>query len=421
MNNHRFRFHCIAQITLILCIVFFKFSMSISYGQITYVPYRVGDKFGISDIKGNLVLPATYNNIQPLYGTRDYFEGYKILPSAKRNISFIRGNKVLIKDKYFQKFSLSKRFIVGIYPVPDAYKKTYDQNVIIPNRLELFTLEGKPIFQDSTQFISFLETNRSTFDEQIFLLKDKGNKQQLVSFNANTYQIENVWMAQIQIESYKIIHNSRNKILELEYLTAKKERRIAGFSVGDTQVNRLFDSLMKTSEPIDENNREGNYRSAIDSDPVGLGGAPIDMGNAQRPIDTATFVCYGVQKSFIDNLPEQSLYFRNGKPSYPYSLKRTATTVGLTYGKTDSLVLPNIYDEIYYLRDNAFILKSEHRYGLYIFFARKPILIAPIFDLIPSTTTMYYSEEDGYIVALYDRNLKFWCYANQNGQLYYKP
>ena len=77
---------------ILFCLIFFPLN-TFSQNQVL-VPFRVGDKFGLSDLKGQLIYPAEYDKI-----TLRYNDPAGVFYAKKENkTTFFYKNIILIKD-----------------------------------------------------------------------------------------------------------------------------------------------------------------------------------------------------------------------------------------------------------------------------------------------------------------------------------
>lgn len=98
---------------------------------------------------------------------------------------------------------------------------------------------------------------------------------------------------------------------------------------------------------------------------------------------------------------------------------------GLYQVYSKSFVIPIAYDEIIFAnfdgRNGGHILRNGSKYGVYIYDYPKSKTIEPIFDKMPLLVNYNYFGEKKPLFKLYDDTGKLFCYANENGTLFYKP
>ena len=98
---------------------------------------------------------------------------------------------------------------------------------------------------------------------------------------------------------------------------------------------------------------------------------------------------------------------------------------GLYSAYKKEYTLPIIYDEIIFAefdgRNGGHIVRNGDKYGVYIYDYPNNLTISPVFDKIPLLVDYNYFGKGIPLFKLYDSNGKLFCYANENGKLYFKP
>jgi len=107
--------------------------------------------------------------------------------------------------------------------------------------------------------------------------------------------------------------------------------------------------------------------------------------------------------------------------SYRYMVKENGK-YGYKDNKKDTLLIPVKYDEILSgdagsVFGRSFIMRNENKYILH--FWNKPITEQPVFDYLPLLEKSNFVKDGFHLIRLYDKDNKFFCYANQDGKLYY--
>lgn len=104
------------------------------YSQSVLVPYRVGDKFGFADLKGNMIIPAEYD--YPLLRQR-YPKGF-FCADKKGKTTVISDNKIIIQDSECSNFDNYKNKFIAA-----KKEKVYGESKSFKTKEELLNYEKR--------------------------------------------------------------------------------------------------------------------------------------------------------------------------------------------------------------------------------------------------------------------------------------
>ena len=130
---------------IIIAVLLFTFTAI--HAQDIRVPFRVGDKFGLSDEKGNLIVAAEYDEINFMEPSFQYFQYTKIIRDSIQSVygrwltnevhiaGVLHKDKILIEDnKTYRSFRIySDHFIAG------------SNNMYQPENSMLYNLKGQKL------------------------------------------------------------------------------------------------------------------------------------------------------------------------------------------------------------------------------------------------------------------------------------
>lgn len=395
--------------TYLLLLLTFSF-----YSSQIFVPYRQGDKFGISDENGKLVVPAQFDNIA--VGYNDDFTGIKSTPTLKK--SYILKDRIILKDTDFAYFQNEGQFVKGV-TIKD--RKAYNGSHGNPNYLSmnLYNLKGEQILNRSYNNIVVIdesETKGMALKETALLL---------------LYSSENNYgLYQIDKKQKKIIktffENSKNVDTDYEkfpksFSITYDENRIKKKLLIDFENGKIKSS--KTEEMVYSNDyRDGYGRSGYSSYEATR--MPIMEGEKNPVPENSEGKIIHVRASFEDKTPEE-LSFETTDSSYDYAyIKKEKNKFGyFLTGEKKYLIMPK-YDKImiadgHGVFASGFIVKNSDNYQFLVFMNKTHEFTTPESKMIPYFFRRDYGKKGFQLFKMFDKDNKFFCYADQNGKLYY--
>ena len=72
-------------------------------GQSVSIPYRVGDKFGLADEKGKMIIQPDFDLIEPGYNSNQWFTAYTFKDGVALS-SLIYKNRIIISNKKYKDY-----------------------------------------------------------------------------------------------------------------------------------------------------------------------------------------------------------------------------------------------------------------------------------------------------------------------------
>ncbi|WP_294821572.1 WG repeat-containing protein [uncultured Flavobacterium sp.] len=175
------------KICLLIAVLLFQFG----YSQNILVPYRVKDKWGLSDINGKLVVAATYDKISM---GRNFPDGY--FSFGKGEISgILYGKKEILAGQYDEFEVIEKKFIVAksksSFPGGRSYTpKEYEELRRKRDASYLFSLTGKNLHPEGFK-------NARVFDTLGASTKHKGHARFMLFLSENFYKQKSIFVYDI--------------------------------------------------------------------------------------------------------------------------------------------------------------------------------------------------------------------------------
>jgi WG containing repeat len=204
-------------------ILFCCFAATTCFAQTALIPYRVGDKWGLSDEKGTLVVPTTYDYMRYLEG--HYFEcanrktptdtsanaRRRAAPNARESYTkgLFRENQLLIAPQEFPNFLIREHFIIA------------SENPYRPENCVLYNLKGEKIIAETMNTLYINDkrdvgqlgrvSQRYTLLSIIFRQKRRAEKTTSIAiFDNETQQIDSYLLD--KVSDFKVEKNQQYRI-----------------------------------------------------------------------------------------------------------------------------------------------------------------------------------------------------------------
>lgn len=378
----------------------------ITLGAQIYVPYRKGNKFGISDENGKILLTPNFDKIKIL--TDSTFIGF-IINGDNFNSSFINKNKVIILNKDFLTFSETEGLILGT-----RSKSAYRDYRNIEE--EIFSMHGNSIlgkpYENITVLNYFRNPNTLLKNKALISVADKNTKSLFLydlikneivkKYYENVRVIDSELNKQTNSFNSKYIENRQGKMLTINF----KNREI------------LNDEVISIS--IQNPKNSYNYNNEIPS-PSAIQQSREDLSQSKEI--QQGFMRYYKLKENPD--PQNLEHLEFDKTEINSSLTQINGKWGLKDLKTENWILEPVYDEIILFNTPSpfsyfYAILQNKKYGLYYYHNKEDSkIIKPIFNNIPYIHTFDYGKKGFHLIKLFDEKGNLICFANNKGKLYY--
>jgi hypothetical protein len=424
----------------VLSILIFSVNL---YSQEIGVPFRVGNKFGISNKDGKMLIQPQFDFIKVnTVGDNFFFEAY----TAENNrtlSSLIFNNKVIIGNKTYSDYHVDVNFFIATEYILEKnqsnglFYKTGEIN-------NLYNFNGERIFQEDLADIVIIEDfedtsisendlPKNTLQELLFVTKDLSGKYSLFVYDKKTKKIVSSFFKKTPY--LEITYNYQNYYLDktitciYEDVTGKgikiklkKENTKFKISTNEsieikkkpqrTQVYNMLPEFEATLEKntFSEKKFIKKYNESEEKKILNISSVKVKKDFYYLPVKVETIENCNVELNADDN--------------YAVWDKEK---IGLYSVHANSLIIPNSYDAIVKdetLQNNykcppVFILINQNKYGLFIYDSPKNKIIEPVFDKIPLLVDYNYFGKSQPLLKLYDQNGNLFSYCNEEGKIYY--
>lgn len=408
------------------------------FSQENGLPFRVGDKFGISDKNGTIIIKPEYDYISVnLEKGKAYFQAFTIKDTTSLS-SFIFNNKIIINNKDYSDYHIDGNFIIATkYQLKKNARSGRIQKTGEINYL--YDFDGKKIFDEGLAIISITEDFENTsvmhepkkgLQELLIITKDLSGKFSILVYNKLSKKITRTLLNKTPFlnVNYNYEDNYTDRTITCIYEDETGKGKKIKIKIENNQFKIYNTEIADISKRNNRSNRGDDYDLTIDH--MTVEDAPAEKntpqnfsGNEQKKILTINRIEIKTDLYYLPKSVEEIEFIDktfNENERYILSSKGKAGLFNV-YDKT--LLVPIKYDEIMEdgsSRDRAaYILKDNKKYGIFIYDAPNHKIIEPIFDKIPTLTEYNYFGKGQPLLKLFDENGKFFCYSNQEGKLYY--
>lgn len=384
------------------------------------VPYRVGDKFGISDEKGKIVVNAVYDDIEILDG-HDFLAFTKEGDHYKK--SYISRTKVILKDTDYDYFQEKFGLIIAEKMKREVYFGDHNKAT------DLFSFTGQRIFDKTFNYIVLIEDEKkhALKDEILILTNDSKGYYSLILLNKKTFKtvktfFENAILADTNYDKFP-------EQLKVDYVLARQNYK--QLLTIDFKNGKILNS---TNEILGEGHKNGYERESYYSDvPVprasmyteAMKEEPREKEKQKNPNQSLVIKEGEIHKKYWDPNIAERLRFRDKKLSEEYAvLINIKGKWGYFNNQNSAWILPPEYDEIFYqdakcVFCESFVVKKDNQYQYIEKVSKKADYSTPYFTYYPLLKVKNYGKPGFYLYKLYDKDGKFVCYANGEGKKYY--
>ncbi len=387
------------------------FSVICAFGQPTYVPYRVGNKFGVANEAGELKVAAGYDNVR-LCEQANYLAFYKGT-DAKFTSSLSYKDKIIIADRAYHTYSTANDIIsalTGQFGSASGSKRQGNRIVHIYNNKGERIFPGDYLYCDI--FSDFDYPNQSnlvllgTYDrmENFNLVVYDKKQRKVISTLINNIKTESIDDDNVFYENVLLITgapvNNMTTIYEISLLDEEYK-----------MVTRQIASQPKYEDYSYHN--IGPFHGTLDGRSTEL-----------KP----TFELYpSIDKIDMSDKPFKRNLLVRGDHHLALHLEiiTESDKKGVKLKRDNKTLIPAEYDELYHTAPelsyySGAILQSGNKYGLW---SKKPnredVLIKPIYSRMPWLEFYDYSKPGFHLIGLYDKTGEFHHFADQSGKEYY--
>ncbi len=388
---------------LFISLVFMLIKLFLNAQQ--YVPYKVGDKFGISDWAGNVKLKPEFDFIE--FGDRlNNFIAYKGVDDNVRT-SLIYNDKIILKDTRFSSFELFGNNLIVAQMTDTTFG--VEKQGSLPKRFRLYNYEGKPVTPQSFKNIYvYYEFMEKDLKEELLFVTDSLGKHSYRTYDKATGKINRTLVDNVvpNEDGHGYNYFKNNKLLiKAPSVRGQQECTIIYFEDGVFHVKELngiseFYHQMVAYEERDSPFNSRGYTYLKDE----VKSISINKDGNSKPSYEMITSNGGIYDEHL------TLYHHGNKKGILNLTKR-------------QVFMPAEYDEIYFGNAGGtaiYITEKDAKFGMLLTrFKAIDIRMREVFDYLPYPVRIEYGRPTYHIVALYDNAGKFLYYANQDGLVYY--
>lgn len=394
--------------------------------QVIGVPYRIGDKFGLSDENGKMIIPAKYDIVEPVsYNGTKYFTAYTISENTVLS-TLIYNNKVVLSDQLYKDYYIQEGIIqASQYKV--LKESLYHSDKNFSTTEHLYDITGKRLLQGDYDDIYIIEGPREAQKLKTFLIysKDKNGKVSIYLYDRNLKKISKtvVDSATDFHINYDYDEDYSKKTITLTYSNkaGAGKKMVLKFENNTITVASEQDINLKAERQLKE-----------EWDPFRMAGDLAIDSQPEAPINSVEEkIILSARKAWIERdfyyLPKKiegiQIVDHNLKKDEQYIVSRNGKQ-GLFGVYNKKYIVPVAFDEIIFAEFSGIgggcILRNGKKYGASIYEHPDNKIIEPVFDMIPILIDYNYFAEKSPLFKLYGDNGKPFCYADGSGKLFYR-
>ncbi|MGB6093831.1 MAG: hypothetical protein WBF83_08735 [Moheibacter sp.] len=402
-----------------------------------YIPYRVGNQFGLVDNSGKLIVEPQFDVLELNYGDNDFWQGYKY-KNANAFSTLIYKGKIILENQEYGDYHINNSLIKAGKYVLTPNNTRYDWEDDFYTRYNLFTYSGKKLFaEDQTDILeSFHEFEKISTETDDLLIGsfDTNDRFTLQLYNRKSEKFTRTILSKVKFEKR---FGAADRTVSIIYDTNDGKRKQI-----DIQQDKKTFKVISENEIEPKSDEYGKMLGMENKDRGMWGGeavppqrrskeeySPQEGETVKKSIREAK---YKGRKYFLPK-KNSELYFSekrfDGWEYYHFSVFKDGKQGLKLYNRGEvTEVLPTIYDEIFWGDwDNwlqGYVLKTGDKYALIVRNARPGGQIPDItteaaFDLFPMAVRMNYGQQGFVLIKLFDEKGNFVCYADQTGKKYY--
>jgi hypothetical protein len=410
---------------IVLFFLVFAFQTTF-FGQTVSVPFRVGNKFGISDQNGKVLISPQFDIVEIESYKEAYFQGFTFQENAVLS-SFIYKNKIVLSNQKYNNYYLSEDLVLATKYKSGRLSSYHSEGEDYYTEYEhLYTKEGKIIISEDVFRIYVNNVDQEkTLNQVVISTTDKNKKYSLFLYDKKLKKITKTFFE--KSDYLKVKFNVENDYRDKSIVYTFKDVTGKGKQI---KIDVVKDAIkLISSEDFDLNPKRSNNRE-IGDDYFSDGDLVVEEPGFDEKKEINPLAILDIKKIEIKSdfyyLPKKVEEIRSLSdklnPDYCYILEKDGKK-GMYYIHKNALLIPQEYDEIFKIdmpgHYGGFLLKKNNKYGYYISGMSENYFIEPVFDKIPLIEIQDYFGKNQPLIKLFDENNKFFCYADKSGKLYY--
>jgi hypothetical protein len=407
-------------------IIFFFLAIAFNvnlFGQTISVPYRVGNKFGISDQNDKILIPAQFDVVELKNYSEDYFQAFTFQENTILS-SFIYKNKIVLSNQKYNNYYLSEDLIVATKYKSGRLSIYHSEGEDYYTEYEhLYTKGGKIIISEDVLNVYVNNVDEEKKLNQVLIsTTDKNKKYSLFLYDKKLKKITQTFFE--KSDFLKVKFNVEDDYRDKSIVYTFKDAAGNGKQI---KIDVVKDAIkLISTEDFDLNLKKSNSRD----DYFGDGDLVMVEPGFEEKKQISPLAILDIKKIEIKSdfyyLPKKVEEIRSLSdklsPEYCYILEKDGKK-GMYFVQKNALLIPQDYDEIFKIdmpgHYGGFLLKKNNKYGYYISGMSDNYFIEPIFEKIPIIEAQDYFGKNQPLIKLFDENNKFFCYADKTGKLYY--
>lgn len=394
------------------------FTCILAYSQVT-VPYRIGNRFGISDASGKMIIPAEYDKIDISTLHPGEFTASKGNTADSFTSTYIYGNKIVLKDSRYNFFNENYSLVNAVKI--DNLQGFYSSEGVGYSTTDVYTLDGKKVFDRSFRNVYYVEDDKKPAlkDEILVLLNELNDSYSLILLDKKTLKISRTFFENAQKSTTD--YNKFPKSFSITYSTPPLSKKKLTINFENGKVKDFSEEAVREER---SSSGYGSYSSGSGSYyNETIKPYPSEGTKPQQPLPEMKKI--SASKKYTEPFSRKKTEINKAELSPNAVLKTVNGKTGFFDTTKNDWIIPAEYDEItmmstYCAFCSIYIVKKGKHYQILEFNGDEKKLYQAKFEMLPLLEKKNYGKEGFHLIELYDQNGNFFCYADQNGVKFYK-
>lgn len=383
-----------------------------------FVPYKVKDKFGIANEKGELVLTPQFDYIS-INDTPNFFTCFTYEANKRYQTSLVINDKIILKNQPYFGYFNNQNIVFAAKEVGGKGSGYYS---LRPEEIDLYTKKGKRITSESYIHASTFEEfeEEDTISQVILYLMHRDKTYSLILYDKKAEIIITTFVNKaydIEFQHLEMLRDTKE--LHVKYVDMQQKGHELKIGIQEKSFVKTFEATYNIQHQKDD--------FSIDDHVVAV--PDWDSEKQPKPTFTESEISskkIEIRKDYQTYQPSKLLFLSHKLDPKYQKLIFEKNKKGLMDTYENKVILPAIYDDFYSadfkgIHASGFVFKQDGKYRLKVYnFSGKESPVTGAFEQVPMITFYEYGRKDFHLISLFDENGKFICYANQDGKVYYK-
>jgi hypothetical protein len=401
---------------------FILFSVFIGNSQKStiYVPFKVKNKFGISDENGKIVIKPQFDYIS-VENSFNFFTCYNYLENEKYESYLIINNKIVIKKQQYFGYYYHNDVIFAVKESnngSDIGKYTFK-----PEEVYLYTIDGKILLKEGflrASSVNEIMDKNDILSKVLILLIHQDKTYSIILYDKILKNVAEKII--INAKDIDYTYDTHKNQLKIKYVDKNNIGKKINIKIENSEFVKTFENdfiVNKQHIAINDNIDDEEASFAIPFENYNN----INKHNNDENKDNKFLMKHIFSKHKTQIYRPLEIY-QELKEINSNSIKKIFDNkkVGLYDVQNDKIIIEPKYDDIFKIGNmKSYLLLKDNKFYFDKNFLHKGmnITINCGYDYFPIITFDKYGNNDFYLISLFDNEGNFLYYANNRGFVYF--